>query len=227
MRLRSAVLLPLAVLTLAGSTFAVQWHTVDEGTFAVARAGQPSVTESFKIQKGDDGSTVATGRVVSGAQIITSTLTVDSTGMPLHYEVMIKDHGARALRVVAAGRAGRLTTQTVNQRGDESMREYPLGQGRCLILEDGLLHELYFAAVGAHPGTFQIVNPRAAHSARGTLTAEGLEPLEVGGRTVTATHYALSSGGVRRDFWVDTVGRLLKVSIPSEGLTATREELPR
>ena len=71
------------------------------------------------------------------------------------------------------------------------------------------------------------MNPRAARSVSGALAAEGLEPLEVSGRAVTATHYALTSGGVRRDFWVDAVGRLLKVSIPSEGITATREELPR
>ena len=225
MHLRSAV--PLALLALTNSTFAIQWHTVDEGTFAVSRTGQPSVTESFKIQKGDDGSTRATGQVVSGSQTVTSLLSVDSTGMPLRYEVTVKDHGTRALSVVAAGRAGRLTAQTVNQRGDESMREYPLGQDRCLILEDGLLHELYFAAVGARPGTFQIVSPRLARSTAGTLAASGLEPLEVGGRAVTATHYTLTSAGVRRDFWVDAVGRLLKVSIPSEGITATREELPR
>ena len=225
MPLRSAV--PLAFLALTNSTFAIQWHTVDEGTFAVTTTGQPSVTESFKIQKGDDGSTRATAQVVSGSQTINSLLSVDSTGMPLRYEVTVNEHGTRTLRVVAAGRAGRLTAQTINQRGEESMREYPLGQGRCLILEDGLLHELYFAAVGARPGIFQIVSPRVARSASGTLAAEGLEPLEVGGRAVTATHYALTSGGVRRDFWVDAVGRLLKVSIPSEGVTATREELPR
>ena len=116
MPLRSAV--PLAFLALANSTFTVQWHTVDEGTFAVTTTGKPSVTESFKIQKGDDGSTRATAQVVSGSQTINSLLSVDSTGMPVRYEVTVSEHGARTLRVVAAGRAGRLTAQTINQRGD-------------------------------------------------------------------------------------------------------------
>ena len=55
----------------------------------------------------------------------------------------------------------------------------------------------------------------------------GLEPVEVGGKSVTATHYSLVSGGVRRDFWLDASGRLLRVEIPSQQLVATREELPR
>jgi hypothetical protein len=226
MRLRSAI--PLFALSASTSVSRpVQWRTVDEGTFSVSRTGKPAVTENFKIQKGDDGSTLATARVVSGAQVMTSTLAVDSAGMPTRYEVVVTERGTKTMSVMAAGRAGRLTAQTVNQRGDESMREYPLGQGRCLILEDGLVHELYFAAIGARPGTFHIVSPRDARSMPGTLAAAGLEPLDVGGRNVTATHYALTAGGVQRDFWVDAAGRLLKVSIPSEGLTAIRDELPR
>ena len=60
-----------------------------------------------------------------------------------------------------------------------------------------------------------------------TLSASGLEPIDVGGRSVTATHYSLASGPVRTEFWVDAEGRVLRATIPSQGVVATREELPR
>ena len=77
------------------------------------------------------------------------------------------------------------------------------------------------------PGTVQVIDPRASRVTNGTLSALGLEPVDVGGRSATGTHYSLVVGAVRRDFWVDASGRLLRVEIPSAQLVAAREELPR
>jgi hypothetical protein len=72
-----------------------------------------------------------------------------------------------------------------------------------------------------------VIDPRGSHVGAATLSAMGLEPVEVGGKSVTGTHYSLVSGGVRRDFWLDASGRLLRVEVPSQQLVAAREELPR
>ena len=38
---------------------------------------------------------------------------------------------------------------------------------------------------------------------------------------------ALGTGPARQEFWLDAAGRLLRVSIPSRDLVATRDDLPR
>jgi hypothetical protein len=39
-------------------------------------------------------------------------------------------------------------------------------------------------------------------------------------------HYAVGSGADKRDLWVDNQGRLLRLSVPAQQLTAVRDELP-
>jgi hypothetical protein len=206
---------------------AAQGRIVDEGSFIITKAGAPSETESFRIVRTDDGLYRATGQLVAGAQRVTSTLVADSLGNPVTYSVNVRDKGAATVTVSAVARAGRLTAHSQLQHGDESMREYPLTAGRCLILEDGLLHQTYFVALGRRTGAVTVVNPRAARDGSFTIAALGLEPITIAGQQVTATHYALRGGAGARDFWVDANGRLLQVSMPSLGVKATRDELPR
>src|SRR5438034_747523 len=71
--------------------------------------------------------------------------------------------------------------------------------------------------------TFRILHVGGEGSDQVRLTARGLEPIEIGGRSVTATKYSLGSG---RQIWVDSAGRVLRVA-QADGIVATREELPR
>ena len=225
MRLRLAG--SLVTLAVVGSTPAfAQGRIVDEGTFAVTRAGA-SHTENFRIARIENGLIRATGQVVSPAQRITSALTFDSLGTPVKYDVTVTEKGVKTATVAAERGAGRLTSRSSDQRGDESMREYPLTAGQSVLVDDGLVHHLYAVAVGRKPGSVQVIDPRGSHVGAATLSAMGLEPVEVGGKSVTGTHYSLVSGGVRRDFWLDASGRLLRVEVPSQQLVAAREELPR
>jgi hypothetical protein len=121
---------------------------------------------------------------------------------------------------------GRLSELSKDGRGNESMTEYPVATGRSLILEDELLHQTYFVVLGKRSGSVQVIEPRGAHRVTLTLAAIGLEPVTIGGRSTTATHYSLGNGLGRRDFWVDSAGRVLRVET-SQGLKALREELPR
>jgi hypothetical protein len=225
MRLRTVV--PALALPILGA-FPVyaQGRIIDEGTFAVTRAGAAH-TENFRIARIENGLIRATGQVVASGQRIASSLTVDSTGTPATYDVTVTEKGAKIASVKGAGGGGRFTAKSNDQHGDESMREYPLTAGQSLVLDDGLMHQLYFASLGRRPGNVQVIEPRASRSSAATLSAGGLEPVDVGGKSVTATHYSLVSGTVRREFWVDASGRLLRVEIPAQQLVAAREELPR
>jgi uncharacterized protein DUF6134 len=219
----------LSLMVLASSSVAGQGvgTLVDEGTFLVGKTGSPAGTESFKIVRLDDGNLMATGRYSAGTSHVTSSLHTDSVGTPIKYQLNVSDGRTSVLRVAALASGTRLSARSTDQRGDESMREYPVPSGRCLILDDDLVHQLYFVALGKRSGAVQVINTRASHGGTLTLTARGLEPVDVAGRSVTATHYSLSGGGAQREFWIDAAGRLLRVEIPALGLKATREELPR
>src|SRR4029079_2108953 len=167
-RLRSAG--SLMALAFAGSIQAnAQGRIVDEGTFAVTRAGA-SHTENFRIARVENGLIRATGQVVSPAQRITSSLTFDSLGTPVKYDVNVTEKGVKTATVAAERGAGRLTSRSSDQRGDESMREYPLTAGQSVLVDDGLVHHLYAVAVGRKPGSVQVIDPRGAHAGAATLS---------------------------------------------------------
>jgi len=203
-----------------------QGRAVDEGTFIVTRRGAPSGTESFKIWRLEGGVLLATASAVSGAHHVTSSLRTDSLGTPAMYTVTVRDRGTLHDSVVVVARGGRLQSHA-QAHGDESMREYPVSAGNTLILEDDLVHQLFFVALAKHAGAIQVISPRTSRGSTATLTAVGLEPVEVAGKSLTAAHYSLNGGSGRRDFWIDSAGRLLRVEAPGDGLKAVREEIPR
>jgi hypothetical protein len=96
-----------------------------------------------------------------------------------------------------------------------------------VILEPGLLHQLFFLPLGARNGSLQVLEPGAAHVSNVVLTLKGLDNIRVGGKPLTATRYSLAGLAAETDFWIDAQGRLLRVDVPSQGLSATREEPPR
>jgi len=225
MRLRSLTCTTLAGL-LSASTALAQGQLIDEGAFTVTKPGGQTQTETFKIVRLDADVLQATGQILAGNQRVTSRLRTDASGVPLEYARTVWEGRNKVSEVTAAASTGRLSVLTRNQRGDESMREYPLSGGRNLILDDDLLHETYFVTLAkSKTGRTQIIDLQSPRPVSYTVTARGLEPIQVGGRTVTATHYSMESGSVRRDFWVDSTGRLLRVEA-SSGLKATREDLP-
>jgi len=222
--LQSAAVLALSASSLLGQAAG---RLIDEGTFNITRPGAPAATESFRIRSGDAGTIVATGQLIAGTHRINSVLTTDSLGTPIEYRVEVRENGTPTLTVLAAARAGRLSARSQLARGDESMREYPVVAGNCLVLDDELLHQTYFVALTKRTGNVQVIKPRAAHGGTLTVQAHGLEPITVAGRQVTATRYTLVNGSGERNFWVDAAGRLLQIEVPSTGLKASREELPR
>jgi hypothetical protein len=210
-----------------GAPAVAQSPVIDEGVLVLSRGGAPTRSETFRIVRNLDRSITAFGKLSNGNKHMTSELATDSLGTPILYKFDVVDGGAKVIELRAMARGGRLSSLRSNKAtGDEAMRDYPLTSGRALIADATFLHHLYFAALGKAPGAVQVIAPHSLHSVTGTLLARGLEPVNVAGKSVTATHYSLVAGSARYEFWVDSQGRLLRVVAP-DGLIATREELPK
>lgn len=223
MRLRSAV----ACLTLGSSPLFAQGWAVDQGTLAVVKGSASGLTESFTIKRAPSGLITATGSQTLGTQLTTSSLTTDSLGTPVQYELQIKKQSALTVKVRGMSGAARRFTAFSSSGGEESMREYSLTAGHSAILEPGLLHLFYFLPLAGHGGRVQVLEPGAARTVSVTVTSKGFDNITIGGRPVTATRYSVTGLEAASEFWVDSQGRLLRVDVPSQGLSAAREELPR
>jgi hypothetical protein len=209
-----------------GTPVCAQSHVLDEGVLVVVGGGVPTRTETFRIVRNLDRSITAVGKLSDGAQDVSSELSTDSVGAPIAYKFDVVDRGAKVIELRAMARGGRLSMRSNKVTGDEAMREFPLALGHALIVDATFLHHLYFVALGKSPGVVQVIAPNALRSVPGMLSARGLEPVTVAGKSVTATHYSLVAGSVRYEFWIDAQGRLLRVVAP-DGISATREALPR
>jgi hypothetical protein len=206
---------------------AAQGAIVDDGAFRISRGGGPATeVEAFRITRGDNGQFVATSQLSAGKHHAVSRLVTDSVGTPIQYRLTISENGVQVSEVRAAAGSGRLSTAVSNQRGDESQRDYPMGHERTVLLDDDFVHQLYFVGLSSRSGAVRVISPHAAKAATFVIAAHGLEPVDVGGQSVTATHLSLTNGGDRRDVWVDADGRVLRAET-SAGFKAIRDELPR
>lgn len=226
MRLRSVFFL-VVVTTFQGLPALAQGRTIDEGTFLVNRKGVPATVESFRIARMDNELIQATGQISVGDDRISSSLMADSLGTPVAYQYFDKSGGVTRLEIRALTGGRRLSVKASDNRSNESMRDFPIAPGQCVILDDGLVHQLFFVTLAKRMGELQVIVPRRAHRESAFLSGRGLESVEIAGRSVTATHFSLVTGSMAREFWTDAAGRVLKVEIPTQGLVAVREDLPR
>lgn len=204
--------------------------TLDEGTYLISRNGAPVGRESFRIvQTPTSGGDVyrATAQAAIGEQRIVPTLSCDSTGAPVSYDVTVQGGAEQAVRLQARVRPGRFST-VVRTRDGESTREYVIPTG-VAVLDDDVIHQLYFITLGGRrSGRLTLLAPRTGTQGVARLENQGASSVEIGGRSVPATHFVLTAPGfARREFWTDAAGRILKATVPDHGLLAQRDELPR
>jgi len=214
------------LLLLAALRLPAQGRPIDEGTLVLTRAGAPLGTETFRVAgvgTEASGQMRVTGQRTVGEQRISTTLITDSLGTPSSYALMIKDGRTEVLDLKAQGSPGRLASIARDHERNESMKEFVVTPGATVIIDDELCHQFAVVALHRRSGAVKVIVPRTGRESAEALSAAGTESIEIGGRAVTATKYALGSG---RHFWTDAAGRLLRVVLPS-GITATREELPR
>ena len=233
--MRSLALSATLLATLPAATpLAAQVATVDEGSFSITHNGAPAGREEFSIRRtpgGEGGAVyVASATVAYDGRRLSPALRADASGYPLAYQVEVKVGSEVQERLTGQVGRGRFSALTKTPRG-ESAKEYVVSDG-ALILDDDVFHQYFFVAQNARAGgaTIPVVVPRRNAQLAMRVDERGNETVTVGGRALTARHLVLregAAGGTERDVWVDAQGRVLKVSIPSRGIVALRDEPPR
>jgi hypothetical protein len=230
--LRTATLAFRVALLCAPVAVSAQVTTADEGTFTVTREGTRIGREEFRIMKQPVAGSVeyvARGLGAYGDRRITAALQTDATGAPLRYQVDIKNGPDVESRLTAQIVHGRLSTQVRTVRG-EAANEFATGEGTVLV-DDEIYHQYYFLPLAGRlsgaTGDMSVLVPRRNAQGSVRVTRSGADPVSVGGQTIAATRYVLSSPGVpERQVWLDAGGRVLKVSVPSQGIVALRDDPP-
>jgi hypothetical protein len=227
---RQAVLLASAVTPISAAGAQTSSRTLDEGTFLIARNGAPVGRESFRISQAPPPAAEtyrATAQVALGDRRLVPTLTCDSAGAPISYDVALQGGADPGARFSSRARPGRFSSLLRTREG-ESTREYVVPSG-VVVLDDDVVHQLYFVTIGGRrSGSITILAPRSGVQAIARLENVGQSVVDIGGKSIPSTHFALTAPGFpRREFWIDSAGRVLRAEIPERGIVAQRDEPPR
>ncbi len=220
------------ILVLLPAALSAQNVTLDEGSFDISVNGQQVGTETFSIRRigsGPAASIIARGRVVreNGAQEIGTSLQLQGNPpRPTAYEIVVQ--GDAAQRILARADGDRFTVRFISPEG-ERMREY-LIRGRVALLDDGIAHQYYFlrALMGSSSSAdLTLIIPRRSLQTSAHIQVQGQDSIRVGNRTIAATEYTLQpTGAGQQQFWTDSQGRILRVSIPDRSFIAQRTAPP-
>jgi hypothetical protein len=206
-----------------------QEAVVDEGTFVILHDGSPVGRENFKIVNAPSAGGQAfraTATIALNNERVTTTLTTDSLGAPLAYDVTVRVGAVLETTLRGSGRPGRFSALSRTRRGTAA-RDYIVGDNP-LVLDAGVFHEYYFSTLIPRRSRYAVLEPRTEKQSVMRFEERGDESRHVGRRTVMAHHLALiAPDGSSRDVWVDFTGHLLRVEIPAAGLVAQRDELTR
>jgi hypothetical protein len=203
---------------------AAQTTTLDEGSFTVTRAGRTG-REDFRIVRATLPNTtiVGTGTSVSGTSRVVAVLRTDTSGTPLDFQLDGREASEPRERIVIQASRDRLTARSQSPRG-ESAREYFLRPGMA-ILDDEFAHQYYFLTLQGRD-TVTAVLPRRNELTQLHVLSKGDDAIEIAGTKVTARHYVVSDSVSERQLWTDSMGRVLRVEVPSLALIAVRDALP-
>jgi hypothetical protein len=219
--------LALSAATLTAHDAMAQGAPFDEGTFVLTRNGVGVGKEAFRIVRSSGRGQLytSTAQCAFGDRRISPALSADSSGVPLLYQVEVKNGGDVEERLRATGRPGRLHA-VLQTRTGESSKEYVVANG-ALILDDDVIHQHFFVPLARRSGNVTVVVPRRNSQFAGRVEERGSEKIRIDGKEVVAVHLVITLPDGARDLWFDDGGRLLKVAVPARGLVALREELPR
>jgi len=227
-RLRFVLIATLALPAVA----AAQVSTADEGSFTVTRLGEPAGREEFRIIRrpaGAGAEYVAQAVGAYGDRRLMPALQTDAAGTPLRYQVEVRAGGVSEQKLTGQLMRGRFSAQVQTPRG-ESAREYVAADG-VRIVDDEVYHQYYFLSLGTAASSTEvpvIVPRRNAQMTWRVSRASALEGIEIGGRVLQSQHLIIREPGAPdREVWVDSAGRVLRVSIPSLGVLAVRDDPPR
>ena len=208
---------------------AAQVAVADEGSFTITANGERIGREEFRIRAtpgpANRPTFIASGTVVYDGRRLTPALSTDTALAPLGYEVEVRDAGASE-KLTGTFSRGRISVRVRNPRG-ESAREYVVNEG-AYVLDDDVFHQYFFLARREASGAVPVVVPRRNVQVTMRVSWAGTEQVTIGGRSLAARRMVVEDPGTgRREVLVDESGRVLRVSIPSKGIVATRDDPPR
>lgn len=221
--IRLAVLLLTAVSALVHG----QVVSLDEGSFAVIRAGQRVGHENFSIRSTPSVSgplLVAKATVLVESRRVEPTINADSSGFPLRYRSeqrvdtrVVQNYSGQTVRDHYSSRA-----QLAN---GESSREFRLPPG-TVTAEDDVVHHLWFIVRRGVGATVPVLVPSRSALDQVRIDLVGPEQLNIDGREFETRHLRLVTLGsaTTRDVWLDESGRILKAAMPALKLMAVRAE---
>ena len=215
---------------LATSALPAQSTLVDQGSFTILVNGQRAGREDFSILGSGSGQGmdyVAKATVVySGGRRLQPEVHTDSSGAPSYYAVEVRNAGTDQERWTANIVRGRVSAKIQNPRG-EAAREFIATRG-ALLLDDDVFHQYFFIAHRVTNGAVTVIVPRRNAQIQLNVSSAGDDHVTIGGQDLEARHLVLAEAdGTKRDLWVDAKDRVLKVAIPSRGLTAVRDDPPK
>jgi hypothetical protein len=225
--MKTLTLVALSTTTLS-AVLPAQVATIDEGSFTITVNGARAGREDFRIRStpGTNGmEIVATASVSYGSRRVLPQLQADSAGVPARYVVQVKDGPAVDERVEGLVGRGRVSASVKNSRG-ESAAEFVVSQ-RPVVIDEDVFHQYYFLT-RRPAGPVSVIVPRRNAQVVMQLAASGSESVSIGGTAIDGRHYTITDpSGANREVWTDASGRLLKVTIPSRGIVALRDDPPR
>jgi hypothetical protein len=122
-----------------------------------------------------------------------------------------------------------MVSATTSEAGVQE-REYrqALPQTPTVVLDRFFAHQYFFLAPYQTLGEVSLsaIIPRPGSQSTGTLRMTTVEPVVVGGDTITAQRLELSIDGAVHDIWLDGQNRVLRVQIPSQDYVAVRRDPP-
>jgi hypothetical protein len=218
----------LSLVALAVSVEAQGVRTIDRGTFTITVNGTRAGREDFTIRSTPVANGIehlSSATVVFGDRRLSPSLFSDSLGRPSRYEIKVQGTSGSIERWMGGITRGRVTARMEGARGMQE-REYVVAEGAILV-DDDVFHQYYFVIQRAAKGTIAIVIPR--RNSQMVLRASEPRPAKVtiGQVELDARHFVLTEpSGETREVWVDALGRVLRVAIPSKGVIALRDDPP-
>lgn len=227
MKSRDLLLLSLVALR-AVSVEAQGVRTLDRGSFTITVNGQRAGREDFTISSTPVPNGVeylSRATVSMGDQRLNPSLMSDSLGRPTRYQIEVKGTSGTSERWMGGITRGRMSARIDNARGTQE-REYVVSEGAVLV-DDDVFHQYHFLVARADKPSITIVIPRRNTQMVLKPSVAGTENVLIGQTEISARHLVFTEpSGSTRDVWADATGRVLKVTIPSRGVVALRDDPP-
>jgi hypothetical protein len=218
-----------ALLFIAGTALQAQVSPIDAGVFTLYVNGQTVGTEQFQIHRRPQASgfeILATSTITMGERRTMTSLTADTAGIPIVYRMEGRDGDKVAATLQGNFSGRRLSVHSQNESGT-SDRELPIAAG-TVVLDEDVVHHYYFLFRQGVSGRVPVVVPRRLTRDTVTIVARGEGLVELGNGSVPSRRLTVTNAaGVATDVWIDAAGRVLRVQVPSRGLTAIRDDRPR